>query len=472
MDTSKEIIKRWFYPVVDIISVLFSWFFAYQIRFYGPFSIEKGIPEWKAYLKLLPFIVIIWFVTFSLRGFYKKEKKFRSALVENFEVLKASLFAIIIFVAVTYFYDEYRYSRLTLLIFAIIHPLLIMGARSLLHKFLRLYSKNYKARKILVIGGGEHLAKSLDFADTMNFSSIRLVGVMGIGDEHQVEQAKNLAVSWQCPFFTVPDDWAKFFLQTPCETVIIAPPFTCHDFLKTYLEPLANQVSDIKLLPDLSYLTKFSSKVELVMNMPIINIHDSPLKGMGHIQKRVFDILGSIACLIIFSPIMFICAFLVRLSSPGNIFYKQDRMGLDGNIFTILKFRTMPLDAEKKSGAIWASKNDGRSTNIGKFLRKTSLDELPQLINVLRGEMSLVGPRPERPIFVDQFRRSIPGYMLRHKVKAGMTGMAQVSGWRGNTSIEKRIECDLFYIQNWSLWLDIKILFLTLFKGFINPNAY
>ncbi|MDA9951686.1 sugar transferase, partial [Oligoflexaceae bacterium] len=140
--------------------------------------------------------------------------------------------------------------------------------------------------------------------------------------------------------------------------------------------------------------------------------------------------------------------------------------------FTMLKFRSMPVDAEKGSGAVWAQKGDGRATGVGKFLRKSSLDELPQLLNILRGEMSLVGPRPERPVFVDEFRQNIPGYMLRHKVKAGLTGWAQINGWRGNTSLEKRIECDLYYIQNWSVWLDIRIMLLTLIKGFFSKNAY
>ena len=169
---------------------------------------------------------------------------------------------------------------------------------------------------------------------------------------------------------------------------------------------------------------------------------------------------------------MLLIAGLVRLSSPGPIFYRQERMGLDGRIFNALKFRSMRLDAEHRTGAVWASKADDRCTPIGQFIRKVSLDELPQLFNVLRGEMSLVGPRPERPVFIEQFKKQIPDYMLRHKVKAGITGWAQINGWRGNTSLEKRIEFDLYYIERWSLWFDIKILFLTIFKGFVYPNAY
>jgi exopolysaccharide biosynthesis polyprenyl glycosylphosphotransferase len=167
-----------------------------------------------------------------------------------------------------------------------------------------------------------------------------------------------------------------------------------------------------------------------------------------------------------------VVAIIVKLTSKGPIFYQQERMGLDGTTFHMWKFRSMRVDAEEKTGAVWATENDDRRTMIGKILRSTSIDELPQLWNVWRGQMSLVGPRPERPVFVDKFRYEIPNYMLRHRVKTGITGWAQVNGWRGDTSLEKRIECDIFYIRNWSLWLDFKILLITVFKGIVNRNAY
>ena len=169
---------------------------------------------------------------------------------------------------------------------------------------------------------------------------------------------------------------------------------------------------------------------------------------------------------------MLLITILIKLSSSGPAIYGQERMGLDGRKFRALKFRSMHVDAESQTGAVWASENDKRRTKLGIFLRNYSLDELPQLFNVFKGEMSLVGPRPERPIFIEQFKTEIPNYMLRHKVKAGITGWAQINGWRGNTSLEKRIEFDLYYIERWSIWFDIKILFLTLFRGFFDPNAY
>ena len=184
------------------------------------------------------------------------------------------------------------------------------------------------------------------------------------------------------------------------------------------------------------------------------------------------DIVLSFVGILFFFPLMILIATLIKITSKGSVLYLQQRMGLDGKKFDMLKFRTMKIDAEAGTGPIWANENDDRKTFFGSFLRKTSLDELPQLFNVLRGEMSLVGPRPERPVFVDQFRTKIPGYMLRHTVKAGVTGWAQINGWRGQTSLDQRIKCDLYYINHWSVLLDLKILMLTVFKGFINRNAY
>ncbi len=473
MDHSKDRIVRWLYAKFDLLSILAAWLLAYYLRFYGPFPVFKGIPQWPVYLKLIPFLVIIWFVVFGSAGFYSKTKNYRSSLFESLAIVRYSLISIILFAAVTYFYEEYHYSRLTLGLFAVLQPVSIIFARSILRKFLRAYQRYYPARKILLIGSGPILVKAFEVASSFDLARFQLVGFIGIASvEEQITHIQNLAKEQKWSLFAVPENWANFFKKNPCETVIIALPNDCQDFLNLHLEAIAAQVPDIKLMPDLSYLDRFNTGIELIQGNPVINIHDSPLKGIASIQKRIFDFFGGIACILVFSPLLILTALLVKLSSRGSIFYQQERMGLDGRTFNILKFRTMAKNAEQASGAVWATKGDSRVTAVGKFLRKSSLDELPQLFNVVMGDMSLVGPRPERPIFVDQFRQSVPGYMLRHKVKAGMTGWAQVNGWRGNTSIEKRIESDLYYIQNWSLWLDIKILCLTLIKGFVNPNAY
>jgi Undecaprenyl-phosphate glucose phosphotransferase len=206
--------------------------------------------------------------------------------------------------------------------------------------------------------------------------------------------------------------------------------------------------------------------------LPIVSLQGAPLYGWDRVFKRIFDLVIGSFILILMAPVMFLIGLLIKLTSEGPIFYRQERVGMNGRPFHILKFRTMRADAEKETGPIWARESDPRRTKVGAFLRKYSLDELPQFFNVLKGEMSLVGPRPERPNFVEEFREKIPSYMLRHKIKTGMTGWAQVNGFRGNTSLEKRIEHDLYYIQHWSVGFDLRILFMTLWKGFFSRSAY
>ena len=235
---------------------------------------------------------------------------------------------------------------------------------------------------------------------------------------------------------------------------------------------LAEQWVDVRIIPDLGTFRTLHTEVESFEDIPIITIVQSPMTGWNQVLKRILDFFGALIALVFFSPLMLIIAVVIRLTSSGPSLYGQKRMVLDGRTFNALKFRSMYYDAESKTGAVWASENDKRRTKFGTFLRKYSLDELPQLFNVIKGEMSLVGPRPERPVFIEQFKSQIPHYMLRHKVKAGITGWAQINGWRGNTSLEKRIECDLYYIERWSIWFDIKILFLTFYRGFFGTNAY
>ena len=235
---------------------------------------------------------------------------------------------------------------------------------------------------------------------------------------------------------------------------------------------LSEQWVDVRIVPDLGSFRTLHTDIESFAGMPLVTLVQSPMTGWNQVLKRVLDLAGAILALILFSPLMLLIAFLVKITSPGPILYRQQRMGLDGKTFFTLKFRSMRQDAEKQTGAVWATENDTRRTTLGVYLRSFNLDELPQLFNVLNGEMSLVGPRPERPVLIEEFKSKIPNYMLRHKVKAGITGWAQINGWRGNTSLEKRIEHDLYYIERWSVWLDLKILLLTVFKGFVDPNAY
>ncbi len=228
-----------------------------------------------------------------------------------------------------------------------------------------------------------------------------------------------------------------------------------------------------KFIPDYNKIIPTKPYTEDILGLPVINIRYVPLNNtFNALIKRTMDIVGSIVGIIVTSPLMLLMCLIIKLTSPGPLIYKQERVGLHNQTFWMYKFRSMEVQPESEEKKAWTVKNDPRVTPVGKFMRHTSIDELPQLFNILKGNMSLVGPRPERPFFVEKFREEIPRYMVKHQVRPGLTGWAQVNGYRGDTSIRKRIECDLYYIENWSIGFDIKIIFLTFFKGFINKNAY
>jgi Undecaprenyl-phosphate glucose phosphotransferase len=250
----------------------------------------------------------------------------------------------------------------------------------------------------------------------------------------------------------------------------VALPLEEHTKLLDLVELTSRECVDVKVVPDLLQFITLRARLEDLDGLPIINVNDVPLQGFNSWLKRAIDVALSAAAVLVLALPLAVIATLVKLTSRGAVFYAQERMGLDGKAFTVYKFRSMHHDAESETGPVWAREDDPRVTPIGRWLRKLDLDELPQLWNVLRGDMSIVGPRPERPFFVEQFKHRIPQYMLRHKVKSGITGWAQVNGWRGNTSLEKRIEYDLYYIENWSVTLDLKIMWLTVFRGLLQRS--
>jgi len=256
-------------------------------------------------------------------------------------------------------------------------------------------------------------------------------------------------------------DIGSFLGRTDIDQIVVALPLEDQQTLPEIMNQLQDSLVDIKIIPDLYQFASIGGAIEEFEGLPVISLQECPLDGINLFTKRTVDLVVASLLLLVLSPLMSIIALLVKLTSRGPVLFKQERVSFDGTPFRIIKFRTMYLDAES-GGPGWTKPGDDRVTPLGRFLRSTSLDELPQLLNVLKGDMSIVGPRPERPVFIREFRQHIPRYMLRHKVPAGMTGWAQVHGWRGDTSIDKRIEYDLYYIENWSIFLDIKILFLTL----------
>jgi Undecaprenyl-phosphate glucose phosphotransferase len=263
----------------------------------------------------------------------------------------------------------------------------------------------------------------------------------------------------------------SIILRERIDQLIVALPFRAYDAVEDVLAQVENEPVEVMLVPDLSRYVALRCGVEDLAGIPALTLQGAPLYGWNAVLKRVLDLCVSAAALVLCAPLMLGIAVLIKLSSPGRILYRQQRMGLDCRPFTLLKFRSMRADAEPPGVPVWSIRNDHRRTRVGTWLRRLNLDELPQLINVLKGEMSLVGPRPERPEFIERFRRGIPRYMLRHKIQAGMTGWAQIHGYRGDTSIEERLRYDLDYIQRWSLLFDLKILLLTFVKGFVHKDA-
>ena len=312
---------------------------------------------------------------------------------------------------------------------------------------------------------------SSDDSSRIAFSSTASSGITS-SDSWTIAPAATISGHRGLPILGTLDEAGEIAVREHIDHLYVALPAEQHVQMLQLLQVVGREMIDVKVVPDVLQVIALRARLEDLDGIPIINVNDVPLQGFNSFIKRTLDVAISGTALVLFAIPLAIAALVIRRTSPGPIFYRQERMGLDGKQFTIYKFRSMYEDAEAETGPVWARDDDPRCTPVGRLLRKTSIDELPQLWNVLRGDMSLVGPRPERPYFVDQFKQRIPQYMLRHKVRAGLTGWAQVNGWRGNTSIEKRIEYDLYYIENWSVALDIKIMWLTLLKGFFQRHAY
>ncbi|MBA4394283.1 MAG: undecaprenyl-phosphate glucose phosphotransferase, partial [Desulfobacca sp.] len=332
--------------------------------------------------------------------------------------------------------------------------------------YVSLQKKHFSSERILIVGARE---LALGVAETIGNHpelGMEIAGFLSRMPQKVGTQIQGIKV------LGVYEEIDQVIQSNGIHLVIFAMPLMAHQKLEELLNRIHNEMVDIKIVPDLYRFISLRGGVEEFDGLPFINLRESPMVGWNRVLKRFFDLVVAFLVLVLTTPLFFLIALAIKVTSPGPVLYRQVRMGLDGRIFEMLKFRSMVVGAEQESGPVWAQKEDPRRTPLGQIIRKISLDELPQLINVLRGEMSLVGPRPERPELIESFKDKIPKYMLRHRMKAGMTGWAQIHGWRGNTSLEKRIEFDLFYIENWSLLLDLKILIKTLWKGIISKEAY
>lgn len=451
--------------ITDLFVIVLAWILSFYIRFYsGIMPIDKGVPSFQLYLYLIVPILFIWGFVFNAFKLYKP-KRLTSSVDEIFDVTKACTFSVLILVSLTFFFRQYDYSRLMFATFLGMTILAMIVERIVFRKVLRyLRKKGYNLRYALIIGSGQTAEDIYISIETHPELGIKVVGCLS-----SIKQGDKRG---EIPIIGSYEDIKCIITEKNIDQVIIALSSEEHRVTIDVLKRIEYEMVDIKVIPDLWEFMTLRGGIDELDGLPIITLQDTPLYGWNTIIKRVTDIMLSLIAIIVTAPLMIIIALIGKLTCSGPVFYKQERMGLDGKTFNMLKFRSMKVDAELQTGAIWAKGNDPRRTKLGALLRETSLDELPQFFNVLKGDMSIVGPRPERPVFIEEFRKNIPGYMLRHKMKAGITGWAQVNGWRGNTSLVKRIECDLYYIENWSVWFDIKIMWLTLWKGLVNKNAY
>ncbi len=449
----------------DMLLIGSAWIAAYYLRFEVFALWPIPLPQWEPlgrYLTFFPWILISAALTFWASGLYVPDRAQRwTSLIRS--VAKSVGLALIVSMAFLSFYRDFNVSRLTILLFAALTPLSMLGLRLCIYFYVRnARRRGRNLRRVLIIGAGHagrRLEKSFELYPWMGFQ------VIGFLDDHKTDESDVLGrVDEVLPLLDSADK--------PIHYVYIALPLHAVGKIEQLISSLSTRLVHVCLVPDLLQHDIINSRITDVDGLPVLHIIDEAPMDFRRFVKRSLDVGFSLVVLILLSPLLLILALLVRLSSRGPILYRQERMGLNGKCFQMLKFRSMPVTAEKESGAVWAKKDENRATPIGRILRRTSLDELPQFINVLKGDMSVVGPRPERPVFIKDFKDRIPRYMLRHKMKAGITGWAQVNGWRGNTSLEKRIQYDLYYIQNWSLLLDVKIMLLTVWKGFVHRNAY
>lgn len=441
---------------LDSIVIIASWLGAYFIRFKIVGGAQANLGNY--FIKLTVFVLVVFLLSLKNSGVYSSNR-FKTWYKEFSSIVLAVFHGGLITVSFFYIFLPERVSRMTIFIFLILVFLVLTVVKITVRNIIQKIRKSGRnLRHVLLVGHGTSLNDYVKKIKSMPFAGVEFFGWFdgGEGNSYNIQELGG--------------ELSEIIDTRMIDLVVIAYPEKENEKEKLALRKCYNKLVPVIVLPSLpysvigTYITEFKGLPMLVLNQPSISMFQRAI-------KRTIDIILSAAGGVLLSPLLIIITLLVKLTSRGPVFYGQERMTVNGKKFKMWKFRSMRVGADK-IGSGWTVKDDPRRTPIGAFLRSTSIDELPQIFNILIGQMSIVGPRPERPVFIDQFKEEIPNYMLRHKVKGGLTGWAQINGWRGDTSIESRIECDIYYIKNWSLLLDLKIVFLTFIKGFINKNAY
>lgn len=455
--------------LVDAVVVAFSYLLAWYIKFCTTFADTEpgaGALDMGTYFSFLYFVVPEYIILYYFFNMYAPKRGTRRKY-ELEGILKANTVGIVLFIVVLYMIKQQHFSRFMMGAFFVINIVLTTISRTMIRNTLLYFrKKGYNLKYILLIG---YSRAAEEYITRINANPQWGYVVRGILDDRIPSGTMYKGVKVVGRIENI-----RYILpENKLDEIAITLALKDYDHLESIVDLCEKSGVHTKFIPDYNSLVPSHPYTEDLMGLPVINIRYVPLTNtLNRVAKRAVDIIGSSLGIVISSPIMVAAALAIKFTSRGPVIFKQERVGLHNRTFKMYKFRTMEMQRPSAEESAWTVKDDPRVTGVGKFLRRTSLDELPQLFNILMGEMSLVGPRPERPQFVEKFKEEIPRYMIKHQVRPGLTGWAQINGYRGDTSIRKRIEYDLFYIENWTMSFDIKIMFLTLFKGFINKNAY
>ncbi|MCP4914407.1 MAG: undecaprenyl-phosphate glucose phosphotransferase [Oligoflexia bacterium] len=442
----------------DIVNVTIAWFLTYYIRFNFIPNAQPGLLNQFIGLYFLILILNLYF--FNRFRLYNNNWNV-STYSEIIKSLKANSFSFMFFIFILYFVKYEKISRLHLTIYFLSSSILILIFKSLLIKYLKKQSQEGASiYKVVIVGDGDNLIQYVKTVQSLKKDGIEIIGWY---DSNGMASQYNIT-----PVNSEVDIIENF---PEAASVIVSYSSTNTNKASDFFKRNYDKNIIIQTLPDISY-SLVGHAVEEFRGIPILTLNKPKISYLDLFIKRLFDLSCSVIALTILFPFLLVIAILIKITSKGPIFYSQERVTVNDRIFKMWKFRSMTVAQANEDVTTWSSKNSSRVTPIGAFIRKTSIDELPQLWNVVIGDMSLIGPRPERPFFVDKFKSEIKNYGLRHKMKAGISGWAQVNGWRGDTDLSQRIACDIYYIKHWSLWLDVKIIILTFIKGFINKNAY
>lgn len=441
----------------DICLIALAWGLSYLLRFSYLGGAQHDLNQ----------LFVSWFfplatitIYFLLKNSLYDRKHLPSFTADAMHIMRANMLSVLTFVVLIYFVSDLRISRLTILLYGVLSTLLLIFGRAAFRSFTRkLRRRGFLVKRVYVAGDGPQVERYLQGVNYTPGTGLKIAAVFG---------HPSLRLDRGVNAFSI-DELEEQIRRQPPDVVVLGFEDESSPFVRKFIERYYDSLFMIQVLPtERRSLLGLTS--EVIEDVNVLTLNQPDFSAPEVAAKRLIDFFGSGVGLVFLSPLLLALAVLVKLSSRGPIFFGQERVGVNGRRFLMWKFRSMKPSEGNESG--WTVENDPRRTKIGIFMRATSLDELPQLWNVFVGDMSLVGPRPEQPFFVEKFRSEIPAYMLRHKMKAGITGWAQVNGWRGDTSLHKRIECDLFYIRNWTLWFDFKILVMTFVKGFVNKNAY